>query len=73
MFAVATRFHLNCYPLPQSIMTSTYYFSLNNLREVLEDIIPLGWNLPSIVEMSVFLLQAPIDLADACKDMNGKV
>jgi FAD/FMN-containing dehydrogenase len=73
MFAVATRFHLNCYPLPQSIMTSTYYFSLNNLREVLEDIIPLGRNLPSIVEMSVFLLQAPIDLADACKDMNGKV
>ncbi len=73
MFAIATRYHLICYPLPKSIMTSTYYFSLDHLREVVEEVTALGWNMPSIVELSIFLIQAPPTLVDQCKSTNGKL
>jgi len=73
MFAVATRFHLKCYPLPKAIMTSTYYYSLAHLREVVEEVTELGWKMPSIVELSIFLLKAPPELADQCKSANGKL
>lgn len=73
MFAVATRYHLKCYPLPKAIMTSTYYYSLDQLREVVEEVTALGWKMPSIVELSIFLIQAPPALADKCQTTNGKL
>lgn len=73
MFAVATRFHLKCYPLPKAMMASTYFYSLDILREVVEEVTELGWKMPSIVELSIFLLKAPPELADQCKQTNGKV
>lgn len=73
MFAVATRYHLQCYPLPKSIMTSTYYYSLDHLNEVVNEVIALGWTMPSIVELSIFLIQAPPELVDRCKSTNGKL
>ncbi len=73
MFAVATRYHLKCYPLPKAIMTSTYYYSLNDLKEVVNEVTDLGWKMPSIVELSIFLIKAPPELADTCKSMNGKL
>lgn len=73
MFAVATRFHLNCFPLPKAIMTSTYFYSLNHLREVVEEVTLLGWKMPSIVELSIFLIKAPPELANQCKASNGKL
>lgn len=73
MFAVATRFHLKCYPLPKAITTSTYFYSLADLQEVVEEVTELGWKMPSIVELSIFLIKAPPELADKCNDTNGKL
>jgi FAD/FMN-containing dehydrogenase len=73
MFAVATRFHLKCYPLPKAIMTSTYFYSLEHLSEVVEEVTRLGWSMPSCVELSIFLIKAPDALADQCKATNGKL
>ncbi len=73
MFAVATRFHLKCFSLPKAIMTSSYYYSLDDLREVAEEVIALGWKMPDFVELSIFLIKAPAELADKCKNSKGKV
>src|SRR4051812_14516384 len=73
MFAVATRFHLNCYPLPKAILTSTYYYSLGDLREAVDDVVARGRQMPEIVELSIFLIRAPTRLADECGDYRGKL
>ncbi len=73
MFAVATRFHLKCVPLPKAIMTSTYFYSLENLREVVDEVTELGLTMPSMVELSIFLTTAPPELAEQCKNTNGKL
>lgn len=73
MFAVATRFHLKCYPLPKAMMTSSYFYSLDHLREVVTEVTALGRKMPSIVELSIFLIKAPSELADKCKATNGKL
>lgn len=72
-FAVATRYHLRCYPLPKSIMTSTYYYSLDQLSDVVREVTELGWIMPSIVELSIFLIKAPQELEEQCKNTNGKL
>ena len=73
MFAVVTKFHLRCYPLPKAIMTSTYFYALDDLEDVVNEVVALGWKMPSNVELSIFLMQAPPDLADRCKHNNGKL
>ncbi|WP_406694980.1 FAD-binding protein [Singulisphaera sp. Ch08] len=73
MFAVATRFHLKCYPLPKAITTSNYYYSLNDLKEAVDEAVALGRKMPDNVELSIFLIKAPAELAEACKDHNGKL
>jgi FAD/FMN-containing dehydrogenase len=73
MFAVATRFHLKCYRLPKAITTSTYFFSLNDLREAADQVVALGRKMPANVELSIFLIKAPAELAEKCSDSNGKV
>jgi FAD/FMN-containing dehydrogenase len=73
MFAVATRFHLKCYPLPKAITQSTYYFSLDDLEETVEEVVALGRKMPDFVELSIFLIKAPSELADICRACNGKV
>ena len=73
MFAVATKYHLKCYPLPKAIMTSTYYYSLDLLKDVVDEVSTLGWQMPSIVELSIFLIKAPPELSHLCKATNGKL
>lgn len=73
MFAVATRFHLKCYPLPKAITTSTYFYSLHDLKEAADEVVALGRQMPDFVELSIFLIKAPPELADRCKDHNGKL
>src|SRR5262249_51215941 len=73
MFAVATRFHLKCYPLPRAIATSTYYYSLRDLREAVDEVVALGRTMPDKVELSIFLIRAPAELAGACIDYRGKL
>lgn len=73
MFAVATRFHLKCYTLPRAIMTSNYFYSLDDLKDVVTEVVRLGLKMPDIVELSIFLIQAPPELADQYKANNGKL
>src|SRR5262249_1250202 len=73
MFAVATRFHLTCYPLPKAITVSTYYVSLHDLKEAPHELVALGRRMPENVELTVFLIKAPEELADVCRDCNGKL
>lgn len=73
MFAIATRFHLKCYPLPSTIMSSDYYYSLDDLPSIVEEVIALGWKMPSFVELSIFLVSAPEFLIDKCRNKNGKI
>lgn len=73
MFAVATRFHLQCYPLPKAIMSSTYFYSLDDLQDAVQEVTALGWHMPSLVELSIFLIKAPAALAKQCQSANGKV
>lgn len=73
MFAVATHFHLKCFPLPQAIMSSNYYYSLDDLHQVVEEVVALGWQMPDMVELSIFLIKAPAELEDKCKSHNGKL
>ena len=73
MFAVATRFHLKCYPLPKAMMASSYYYTLDDLKEIVEEIVALGWKMPDFVELSIFLIQAPPELIEKCKNRNGKL
>lgn len=73
MFAVATRFHLKCFPLPTAMMVSTYFYSLDDLKEAAEEVCALGWKMPACVELSLFLIQAPKELASQCQSNNGKL
>jgi FAD/FMN-containing dehydrogenase len=73
MFAVATRFHLKCYPLPKAITASTYFFSLDDLKEATDEVVTLGRKMPDLVELTIFLIKAPAELADRCRASNGKV
>src|SRR5207248_1764948 len=72
MFAVATRYHLRLYPLPKAIFGCSYWYPLSELGTVstwLESIAP---TLPSNIELSLFMLTAPPELADRCKQDGGK-
>ena len=73
MFAVATRFHLKCYPLPKEITASTYYYSLDDLWEAVDEVVDLGRRMPENVELSIFLIKAPPELAEKCKAHKGKL
>ena len=73
MFAVATRFHLKCYPLPRAIAASNYYFSLNDLREAVDEVVALGRKMPDKVELSIFLIKAPAELAEAVQGPQRQV
>ena len=73
MFAVATRFYLKCYPLPKAITASTYFFSLSDLRDAVDEVVALGRKMPDYVELSIFLNQSTPELTEKCKDSNGKV
>jgi FAD/FMN-containing dehydrogenase len=73
MFAVATRFHLKCYPLPMAITQSAYFFSLDDLKEATDEVVALGRRMPDLVELTIFLIKAPPELAGKCRAFNGKV
>lgn len=71
MFAVAVRYHLKCFDLPKAIMTSNYWYHLDDLKEVVEKVTAIGWKMPSKVELSIFMSAAPSEIADKFKSTNG--
>lgn len=72
-FAVATRYHLKLYPLPKAITASVYFYPYEHSVKIAEWLGPLAAQLPSSLELSQFVIQAPPDLAEKTKSANGKV
>jgi hypothetical protein len=70
---VAVRYHLKLYPLPQGITTSAYYYPYEHVVELARWLDRLAGELPASVELSLFVVQAPPDLAEKVKGSNGKV
>ena len=72
-FAVATRYHLKLYPLPRAVTASVYYYPYETIVDIAEWLGPLASRLPSSVELSLFVVDAPPDLAENARSSNGKV
>jgi FAD/FMN-containing dehydrogenase len=72
-FGVATRYHLKLYPLPRAITASAYTYPYETIVDIAEWLGPLARQLPSSVELSLFAVAAPSDLAEQAKASNRKV
>jgi FAD/FMN-containing dehydrogenase len=72
-FGVAVRYHLKLYDLPKAITGSAYFFPIDQADKVGQWLASIAPTLAPCIELSQLILQAPKDLADQCKDHNGKV
>jgi FAD/FMN-containing dehydrogenase len=72
-FGVAVRYHLKLYPLPRAITASDYYYPYEHGAELARWLDRLAGELPPSVELSLFVVHAPPDLAQKVKTSNGKV
>ena len=72
-FGIALRYHLKLYPLPQAIVSSAYYYPHEHLVRLAKWLDQLAPRLPSSVELSLFVIEAPPDLADKTSASNHKV
>ncbi len=72
-FAVATRYHLKLYPLPKTVICSTYYYSLDDVEQIGQWLDQHITNIPNCIELTVFLISAPKHLTEECRDNAGKV
>lgn len=72
-FGVALRYHLKLYPLPRAIMSSVYYYPYEHLVQSAEWLGQLARQLPSSIELSLFVIQAPPDLVDKTNAGNRRV
>lgn len=73
LFAVCLRYHLKLYPLPKHIAASVFYYPYDKVVEIAEWLEPMASKLPNNIELSLFVVQAPAELAEKCKSANGKV
>jgi FAD/FMN-containing dehydrogenase len=71
--AVATRYHLRLSSLPRAIRSSVSYYPLERLEEVGAWVGEVADSLPSYLELTVFLVAAPPELAARCASSGGKV
>jgi FAD/FMN-containing dehydrogenase len=72
-FGVVVRYHLRLYPLPQAIIASVYYYPFECLVPLAQWLEPLAGELPSSVELSLWAVQAPPELAEHAKSSHGKL
>ena len=73
LFAVAVRYHLRLHPLPRAIWTRSYHFALEQADAVGDWLGSISAEVSSAVELTLFLLDAPPELADRCESANGKL
>ena len=72
-FGVATRYHLKLYDLPKAIACSSYYYPIGEVGTVAQWLESIAGRLPPNIELSLFLLTAPPELAEKRKEDAGKV
>ncbi len=70
-FGVVTQYLLKLYPAPRAITTSTYYYPLQRIEEVGAWAASVARDLPRDVELTIFVVAAPPDLAEPCRSSNG--
>ena len=70
-FGIVTQYKLKLYTAPRSITSSTYFYPLRNVHEVGAWASGIAGQLPKEVEFTLFIAQAPPDLAGDCKSENG--
>ncbi len=73
LFAVVVRYHLRLYPLPRAIYASTHHYPLERAGAVAEWLGSIAHELSNKVELTLFVLHAPQELAVQCQAANGKV
>ena len=73
LFAVAVRYHLKLHPLPRAIWASSYHFRMEDLEAVAEWLGSIAGELSGKVELTLFALHGPPELAAQCTDASGKV
>jgi FAD/FMN-containing dehydrogenase len=72
-FGVATRYHLKLYDLPKAIACSSYFYPIGEVATVARWLESIAGKLPANIELSLFMLSAPPELAKKCKADAGKV
>lgn len=72
-FGVAIRYHLKLYDLPKAIACSSYYYPISDVATVAQWLESIASTLPPKIELSLFMLTAPPEIADKCKADAGKV
>jgi FAD/FMN-containing dehydrogenase len=72
-FGIAVRYHLKLQPLPPAITSSVYYYPYEQLLPIATWLDQLARRLPSSVELSLFAVKAPAELAEKARGSNGKV
>jgi FAD/FMN-containing dehydrogenase len=72
-FAVVTQYLLKLYPVPRAITTSTYVYPLPHIEEIGVWAASVAGQLPSDVELTLFIASAPPDLIEQCRATNGFV
>lgn len=70
-FGVAVRYHLKLYDLPKAITGSVYYFPLDQSEKVGDWLSATVPKLNPCIELSQFIVHAPKEIADQCKEHNG--
>lgn len=73
LFAVAVRYHLKLYPLPRAIASLSYTYPLDQVETVADWLGKTAGRLPPFVELSLFMLPAPPELAEQTKEQGGKI
>ena len=71
-FGVATRYHLKLYDLPKAIACSSYYYPIGEVDTVAHWLESIASKLPPNIELSLFMLTAPPEIAEKCKADAGK-
>jgi FAD/FMN-containing dehydrogenase len=71
-FGVAVRYHLKLYPLPKHIAGSSYYYNLDDAVTLAEWLGKIAPQLPPQVELSLWLVNAPAEIAAKAKLPGGK-
>lgn len=72
-FGVVVRYHVKLYSLPKAITASSYFYPHEDIVEVGKWLGPLQSKMPANVELSLWSVNAPPNLAEKAKSSNGKL
>ncbi len=68
---MVTEYTLRLYPAPLAVMTSNYYYPLEQIEEVGTWAGGVARELPNRVELTIFIAAAPPAIASRCRSNNG--